>query len=382
MKTPIYLDSHATTKIDERVLSEMMIYFRKDYANPSSIDHIQGNQVSEKVEESRSEIAECINAYEDEIIFTSGATESNNLSILGVAKSLKSKGNHIITTKMEHKAILNTCSKLEEEDFDVTYLEVNKNGQISLQKLKDAINKRTILVSVMAANNEIGSILPIEKIGEILKDKDILFHTDATQIIAYKKIDVKKMNIDLMSISGHKIYGPKGIGALYVKRGIKLTPIMYGGGQERGIRPGTLNVPGIIGLSKAMRLVNEERIENSEKILRLRNLFIDILSKNIEFQLNGSLDQRLPNNISIFIPGIDAKALITKVKDYVSISAGSACNTDRVNPSHVMIGMGHDKERAFSTIRIGISKHNTEEEILFAAEKISQGINKMLNFFN
>ncbi len=379
---PIYLDNHATTKMDKRVLESMMPFFTEDYANPSSIDHIQGNKVLGKVNEARELIAEKINASEDEIIFTSGATESDNIAITGIARSLKEKGNHIITTNIEHKAILESCSGLKREGFDVTYLQVNRKGEIDLEELKNSINDKTILISIMSANNEVGSIFPISDIGKIAGENGILFHTDATQIISYKKMDVEEMGIDLMSISGHKIYGPKGVGALYVKRGIRINPLIYGGGQERNIRPGTLNVPGIIGLARAFELSDKEREKNTLEIKRLRDLFLEIISKDLDLELNGSIENRLPNNLSLYIRGIDAKALITKVKEYVSISTGSACNTDTVKPSYVITGMGYEKERAFSTIRIGLSKYSTEEEIRFVAGKLSKDIKKMLNFFN
>jgi cysteine desulfurase len=382
MKIPIYLDNHATTKMDERVLESMIPFFIEEFANPSSIDHIQGNKVLENVNEARKLIAEKINASEDEIIFTSGATESDNIAITGIARSLKEKGNHIITTNIEHKAILESCSELERNGFEVTYLRVNRKGEMDLEELKNSITDKTILISIMSANNEIGSIFPIRDIGKIARQNGVLFHTDATQIISYKKMDVERMEIDLMSISGHKIYGPKGVGALYVKRGIRINPLIYGGGQERNIRPGTLNVPGIIGLARALELADKEREKNSLEIKRLRDLFLEIISREVDLELNGSIDNRLPNNLSLYIKGIEAKALITKVKEYISISAGSACNTDTVKPSYVIVGMGYEKERAFSTIRLGLSKYNTEKEIRFAAEKLSQNIGKMLNFFN
>lgn len=380
MKTPIYLDNHATTKIDERVLDSIMPFLTENYGNPSSKDNLYGNIAISAIHKSREKVAIAINASSDEIIFTSGATESDNLAIVGVAKKLKERGNHIITTKVEHKAILDSCEKLSEEGFEITYLNVDINGNINIEDLKSEIKKDTILISIMAANNEIGTIFPLKEIGKIAKENNILFHSDATQAVGYIDIDVEEMNLDLISLSGHKIHGPKGVGVLFVKRGLILSPITFGGGQERNIRSGTLNVPGIVGIGRSMEIAKKDMKNNYEKVKNMRDFLYNSIRSKIDIEVNGSMENRLPGNLSIFIEGINSKALMSLTKNEIAISAGSACNSEDITPSHVILALGHDKDRAYSTIRIGISKFNTIEEMKKTAEVLLSAIKKLKMF--
>ncbi len=380
---PIYLDSHATTPIDKRVLDIMLPYFTEKFGNPSSIDHLYGNEVLKDIKQARINISKLINCDEDEIIFTSGATESDNMSIFGIAKNYQNKGKHIITTKIEHKAILESCKQLEKEGFEITYLNVDSKGYISLKELENSITKETILVSIIAANNEIGTIQNLKKIGEICKNKKIIFHTDAAQAFGHIELDVKKMNIHLMSISGHKIYGPKGIGALYIRKSseprIKLKPLLFGGGQEEGIRVGTLNVSGIIGLGKAAEISKEE-IKNTDKIRELKIYLYNKLKEESEIEINGDITNNLAHNLNIYFKGIESKAILNLVKNSVAISAGSACSTDSIKPSHVILALGYDEERAYSSLRFGLLRTTTKEEIDKVSEEIIKAVKK-LNMF-
>jgi cysteine desulfurase len=376
MNKSIYLDNHATTKMDERVLKEMLPYFCDKYGNPASIDHIYGNETQTAVDEARKKIASSINANEEEIIFTSGATESDNLALSGIVEYLKNKGNHIITTKIEHKAILDTCKKLESKGFKISYLDVNKEGVIDLKELNECIRPETILISIMAANNEIGVIQPIKKIGELAKNNNIVFHTDAAQAFGYISLNVNENKIDLMSLSGHKIYGPKGIGILYVRKGVKLEPLILGGGHERGLRSGTLNTPLIVGMGKACEIFKKEDII---KIKQLRDKLFDGIKSKSNIELNGSFENRLPNNLNIYLPGISAKALINEVKDKIAISSGSACTSTEIKPSHVILALGYEEGRADSSIRIGLGRFNTEEEINSTIKIINETIYKLNN---
>jgi len=379
MPKPIYLDNNATTPVDSRVFTEILPYYQDKFGNPSSIDHIYGNEAASAIQIAKEQILELIGGKDsEEIIFTSGATESDNLALHGVAKNSVNIGNHIITTKIEHKAILDCCNQLEKEGIDVTYLNVNNKGEIDLEELKKSITKKTILISIMAANNEVGTIQNLKEIGQIAKNHKVLFHTDAAQAFGHINIDIRSMNIDLMSISGHKIYGPKGIGALYVKRGIRLQPLIYGGGQQRGLRSGTLNVPGIVGLGVAAKYAKLEMKKNYDKVKRLRDeLFKQITTKNDNCELNGSITNRLPNNLSIYVKGVEAKALINEVKDEIAISAGSACTAESVKPSHVISALGYDEDRAFSTIRMGLGKTFNEKELVITTEVLTKAIKKL-----
>jgi cysteine desulfurase len=382
MERPIYLDCHATTPMDEIVLKEMLPYFCDKFGNSSSIDHIYGNEAQSAINKARLQVADLIGCEPEEIIFTSGATESNNLAIFGIADKLKEQGNHIITSRTEHKAILDSCKSLESKGYDITYLEVNKNGEIDLEELKRSITSKTILITIMSANNEVGTIAPLKKIGGIAHENNVIFHTDSAQACGHIPLNVKDMNIDMMSISGHKMYGPKGIGALYVRNKnplVKITPIIYGGGHEKGFRSGTLNVPSIVGLGKASELANNEMVEISKKILKLRNMLFDGISSKVKVEINGISKNKLTQNLNLYFEDVDAKALINEVKNDLAISTGSACNSEDIRPSHVLIGMGMSEERAYSSIRFGLGKGTTEENIKVAINKIIESVLKLRN---
>ena len=370
VKLPIYLDSHATTPVDMRVFEEMRPYFTEIFGNASSLDHSVGYDASVAVQKSREKIAKLISADADEIIFTSGATESDNLALTGVMK--KSVGDHMITCVTEHKAILDTAYHLEESGKKVTYLPVDKFGLVNPESVREAITDRTSLISIMFANNEIGTIANIQEIGKIAHDHNVLFHTDAAQAVGHVPINVRKMNIDLMSFSSHKIYGPKGIGALYVRSimpRVKIGPIIYGGGQERNIRSGTLNVPGIVGFAKAVEIAHKEMESENIKLKRLTTQIFDKLCL-IGAKLNGHPVNRLAHNLNVRFDGIDGKAIINSVSKKLAISAGSACTTQRVEPSHVLMALGLTEEQAHNSIRIGCGRFNTEEEIKFASDEL------------
>jgi len=376
---PIYLDSHATTPVDPRVFEEMKPYFTEKFGNASSLDHSHGYDASVAVSESRETIAKAIGANMDEIIFTSGATESDNLALVGVIERNKDKGNHLITCVTEHKAILDTARHLEELGNKVTYLPVDEFGLIDLEKLKQAITDETVLISIMFANNEIGTIANIAEIGKIAHENDVLFHTDAAQAVGHIPIDVQKLNIDLMSFSSHKIYGPKGIGALYI-RGIlprvKIDSIVYGGGQERGIRSGTLNVPGIVGFAKAIEIAQEERDSENIKFKKWTDNMLKKLSE-VGGKLNGHPTNRLAHNLNIRFEGIESKAIINSVSKKLAISAGSACTTQMVEPSHVLLALGLNEEQTHSSIRIGCNRFNTDEEIGIATNEILKALESL-----
>lgn len=376
IKFPIYLDHHATTPVDPRVLEEMLPYFTNHFGNASSLDHSYGYDASVAVEKAREQIANTINARHDEIIFTSGATESDNLALIGTMEKYKDKGNHLITCVTEHKAVLDTAQHLESLGKKITYLPVNEFGEIDLDLLKKSITDKTVMISIMAANNEIGTIADIEKIGKIAHDAGVIFHTDAAQAVGHIPIDVEKMNIDLMSISAHKVYGPKGIGSLYVRsRNPRVKPmsIMFGGGQERNIRSGTLNVPGIVGFGKALEIASKEMNDANK---RFRSWTQEILHKfeNIGGRLNGHPVKRLAHNLNIYFNGVEGKAIINSVSGKIAISAGSACTTQLVEPSHVLLALGSNEERAHSSIRIGLGRFNTKQEIDFVTNEIISAV--------
>ena len=365
MKFPIYLDAHATTPVDPTVLDTMMPYFTENFGNASSLDHPYGYDASVAVQSARETIATGINAHIDEIVFTSGATESDNLALMGVMEKYKEKGNHLITCKTEHKAVLDCAKHLEKNGCDVTYLSVNEFGEINLDELESAITDKTVLISIMAANNEIGTIADLEKIGKIAHDHDVLFHTDAAQAVGHIPIDVQKMNIDLMSFSSHKLYGPKGIGALFVrslKPRVKLDSIVYGGGQERNIRSGTLNVPGIVGFAKAVEIAQKEMDDENERYKKWTDMLLEELEKD-GGKLNGHREKRLPHNLNVRFDGIESKAIINSVSKKIAISAGSACTTQVVEPSHVLLALGLDEDQSHQSIRIGLGRLNTEDEV-------------------
>jgi cysteine desulfurase len=373
MKLPIYMDHNATTPVDPRVLETMIPYFTEIYGNAASIDHEYGNQALRGVEEAREKISYAINCLPEEIIFTSGATESDNLAILGVAQQYQSKGKHIITCKTEHKAVLDTCSYLESQGWEVTYLPVDQYGLVNPDDVKKAITNDTILISIMAATNEIGTLAPIAEIGAVAHEAGVIFHTDATQAVGYIPIDVQKMNVDLLSLSGHKVYGPKGIGALYVRSRnprVKLAEQIHGGGHERGIRSGTLNVPGIVGLGKAIEISKAEMIFESNRLSQMCDAFIEKLINGISgIELNGHPIKRLPNNLNVYFPGIESRSLLIRLKPFLAISNGSACSTSSVNPSHVIIALGYSELRAYSSLRISLGRFIDDDMINFAATK-------------
>ena len=373
IKFPIYLDSHATTPVDPRVFEEMRPYFTEHFGNASSLDHSFGYDASIAVSQSREKLAKAIGANMDEILFTSGATESDNLALLGVMERNKNKGNHLITCVTEHKAILDTAKHLEKQGYKVTYLLVDEFGLINLEDLKNSITDETVLISIMFANNEIGTIQNITAIGKIAHEHDVLFHTDAAQALGHISIDVKKMNIDLMSMSSHKIYGPKGIGALYIRSimpRVKINSIVYGGGQERNIRSGTLNVPGIVGFAKAVEIAIDEMDSENTKYKKWTDIMLEKFA-TVGGKLNGHPENRLVHNLNVRFEGVQSKSIINTVSKKIAISAGSACTADLVEPSHVLLAMGLNENQAHNAIRIGCNRFNTDEEIEFAINEIS-----------
>lgn len=369
-----YFDNSATTKIDDEVLESMMPYLKEFYGNASSIYKL-GQVSKNKIEEVRENISKIINCNPDEIYFTSGGSESNNLAIKGIMRANKNKGNHLITSKIEHPSILNTCKELEQEGFDVSYISVDKEGNLNLKELKNSIKENTVLVSIMYANNEIGTIQNIEEIAKICKEKNVILHTDAVQAIGSINIDVRKSNIDSMSLSSHKFYGPKGIGLLYVKKSIKFNPIINGGHQERNKRAGTENVASIVGMGKALEVINKTLQEKNEYIGNLRNYFESEIKKIANVKVNGNIENRLPGLSSITIKGVSNDTMIIglDMKD-ICISAGSACTSGSIEPSHVLKAIGLNTRESKSTIRVSIGKHNTREEVDYLVKSIKEVI--------
>jgi cysteine desulfurase len=380
MKTPIYLDSHATTKVDPRVLDAMLPYFTEYFGNAASRNHEFGWAAEQGVEKARKQVADLIGASPREVIFTSGATESDNLAIKGVAEMYAEKGNHIITAATEHKAVLDTCKKLEKNGYRVTYLPVQGDGLVDLEMLKEAITDKTILVSIMYANNEIGVIQPVAEIGKICRERGVLFHTDGVQAVGKVPIDVNKDNIDIMSITAHKLYGPKGVGALYVRRKnprVQLTAQMDGGGHERGMRSGTLNVPGIVGLGEACAICQKEMPEESRRLMYLRDRLRTRLEEGLdEIYLNGSWEHRLPHSLNLSFAYVEGESLLMGIND-VAVSSGSACTSATLEPSYVLKALGLGDDIAHSSIRFGIGRFNTEEEIDYVADKLIHVVRKL-----
>lgn len=363
---PIYLDNHATTPLDERVLAAMLPYFTEHFGNPSSISHAYGWEAEAAVKKARQTLADAINATPEEIVFTSGATEANNLAIKGVAEAYFSKGRHIITLQTEHNAVLDPCEYLQTLGFEVTYLPVKSDGLIDLAQLEQVIRPDTILVSVMAANNEIGVIQPLAEIGAICRQHQVFLHTDAAQAIAKIPLDVEAMNIDLMSLTAHKVYGPKGIGALYVRRRhkrVQLSAQLHGGGHERGMRSGTLATAQIVGLASAVALGLEEQPNESQRLNELRQRLWQPLSQIEGIHLNGHPTQRLPGNLNISVEGVDGAALLLGLQPVVAVSSGAACSSVKTAPSHVLRALGHSEQLAYASIRFGIGRCNTAAEI-------------------
>lgn len=378
VKTPIYLDNHATTRVDPRVVEVMLPYLTEIYGNAGSRNHAFGWAAQEAVERAREQVADLIGADPKEIVFTSGATESDNIAVLGVARFYKDKGRHIVTTNIEHKAILDTCHALEKEGFEVTYLPVNPEGLVTAQQVRDAIRPDTTLVSIMWANNEIGVVEPIAEIGAVCREKGVIFHTDAVQGLGRIPFDVREMHVDLVSISAHKMYGPKGIGALYVRRGrprIRLEPIVYGGGQERGVRSGTHAVHQIVGLGKAAELAKASLTNGEvERVRALRDRLWTKLRENLdEIYLNGSWEHRLPHNLNVSFAFCEGEAMMMAIKD-LAVSSGSACTSASLEPSYVLRALGVDVELAHTSIRFGIGRFNTEEEIDYAVALITEKV--------
>ncbi|MBR8827654.1 MAG: IscS subfamily cysteine desulfurase [Gomphosphaeria aponina SAG 52.96 = DSM 107014] len=382
-KNPIYLDCHATTPMDKRVLQEMLPYFTEHFGNPSSITHAYGWEAEAAVKTARNTIADAIHCNQSEIIFTSGATEANNLAIKGVAEAYFSKGQHIITVQTEHRAVLDPCKYLETLGFQVTFLPVQKDGLIDLAQLEKAIRPDTILVSVMAANNEIGVIQPLAAIGEICRQHKVLFHTDAAQAIGKIPLDVENMKIDLMSLTGHKVYGPKGIGALYLRRRnprVQIAAQIVGGGQERGIRSGTLYTPQIVGFAKAVALGLAEMESETKRQLQLRELLWQNLNQLEGIHLNGHPKQRLPGNLNVSVEGVDGTALLLSLQQVCAISAGSACSSSSIAPSHVLTALGHGEKLAYASLRFGIGRFNTKAEIEQVSQEILTSIKSLRKF--
>ena len=375
----VYLDYQATTPCDPRVLETMLPYFTEDFGNPHSSSHVFGWRARDAVEKAREDVAKVIHADAKEIVFTSGATESNNLAIQGIAQFYKDKKNHIITCVTEHKCVLDSCRHLEAQGFEITYVPVQDNGIIDLDVLKRSIKDSTILVSVMAVNNEIGVIQPIKEIGKICRERGVFFHTDAAQAIGKLEIDVKDMCIDLLSISGHKIYGPKGIGALYVGRHprVRLQALIHGGGQERGMRSGTLPTPLCVGLGKACELAKQEMNEESKRIQKLRDtLYTGITSQIDEVYVNGDLEIRIPGNLNISFAYVEGEGLMGDISD-LCVSSGSACTSESLEPSYVLRSLGVSEDLAHTSLRFGIGRFTTEEEIHYTISRVVEAVKRL-----
>ncbi len=374
----MYFDNAATTRLDDEVLQEMLPYLKENYGNASSIYKL-GRESRKAVEESREKISKVLNCKTNEIYFTAGGSESDNTAIKGIAKANKKKGNHIITSKIEHPAVLETCKQLEKEGFEITYISVDENGIVDLEELKKSIKPTTILITIMFANNEIGTIQPIEEIGEIAKESNIYFHTDAVQAVGNAKIDVQKLNIDSLSLSGHKIYGPKGIGALYVKTGVKFEKFIDGGHQERNKRAGTENVAGIVGIGKSIELAYENLNEHNKKIKELRDYYVEQVKEKIPYiKINGDMEKRLPGNCNISFRFIEGEGLLLNLDlKGICASSGSACTSGSLDPSHVLLAIGLPHEIAHGSLRISIGKYNTKEEIDYLVENLVEIVNRL-----
>jgi cysteine desulfurase len=380
MKLPIYMDYHATTPVDPRVIEAMLPYFTQHFGNAASRNHAFGWEAEEAVETARKQVADLIGANPKEIIFTSGATESNNLAIKGVAEMYREKGNHIITCVIEHKAVIDTCKKLEKQGYRVTYLPVQKNGRIDIEDLRAAITDKTILITIMTANNEIGVLQPVAEIGAIAKEKGILFHTDAVQAVGKVPFNVTEAKTDLASITAHKMYGPKGVGALYVRRRnprVLLAEQINGGGHERGMRSGTLNVPGIVGLGKAAEICRLEMASEGERLRKLRDELNEKLHARLyELYINGSMEHRLPHNLNVSFAYVEGESLLMGIND-VAVSSGSACTSASLEPSYVLKALGAGDDLAHSSIRFGLGRFTTEEEVDYVVEKLTTVVRRL-----
>lgn len=378
MKTNIYFDNAATTPVRKEVFDEILPYFTEHYGNASSV-YTVARESKKALEKAREQVAKALNAETEEIYFTAGGSESDNFALKGVAEAMEKKGKHIITTKIEHHAILHTCEYLQERGFEVTYLPVDEYGKISLEDLKKAIREDTILISVMFANNEIGTIQPIKEIGEIAREKGIYFHTDAVQAVGHVKIDVKEMNIDLLSLSGHKLCAPKGIGAIYIKKGVNIRPFVHGGAQEKRRRAGTENIAGIVGLGKAIELANVEIEENTKKLVYLRDKLIKRILEKIPYsKLNGHPIDRLPGNCNISFEFVEGESMLLLLDSKgIAASSGSACTSGSLDPSHVLLAIGLPHEKAHGSLRMTLEHYNTEEEVDVVLKELPSIVSKL-----
>lgn len=377
---PIYLDNHATTPVDERVLTAMLPYFTEHFGNPASVSHVYGWEAQAAVKKSREILAAAINATPEEIIFTSGATEANNLAIKGVAEAYFQKGQHIITVATEHNAVLDPCNYLQSLGFEITILPVQKDGLINTSDLEKALRPDTILVSVMAANNEIGVLQPLAEIGSICRERGVIFHSDAAQAIGKIPLDVQAMKIDLLSLTAHKIYGPKGIGALYVRRRnprVQIAPQLHGGGHERGMRSGTLYTPQIVGFAKAVEIALQEQTTENQRLAQLRLRLWEVISRLEGIHLNGHPNQRLAGNLNISVEGVDGAALLLALQPVVAVSSGAACSSATTTPSHVLKALGHPEKLASASVRFGIGRFNTAQEIDMVAKHVVSTIQSL-----
>jgi cysteine desulfurase len=380
VKLPIYMDNHATTPLDPRVLDAMMPYLTNRFGNAASRNHQFGWEAEQAVEEGRRQVAALIGADHREIVFTSGATESDNLAVKGVARMYREKGDHIITSVTEHKAILDTCKHLEKEGFRVTFLPVQASGLIDLDQLRNAITEKTILISIMAANNEVGVLQDIREIGKTARERGVLFHTDAVQAAGKVPFNVNEMNVDIASLSAHKMYGPKGAGALYVRRRnprVLLEPIIDGGGHERGMRSGTLNVPGIVGFGKAAEIARQELEKESAETFRLRERLRTTLERELdEIYINGDLERRLPGNLNMSFAYVEGESLLMGIND-IAVSSGSACTSASLEPSYVLKALGVGEDLAHTSIRFGVGRFNTEEEVDYVANRVIETVRRL-----
>lgn len=374
----VYMDYASTTPIDPRVLKVMIPFLKKKFGNPMSL-HYYGFEAKKALEEARETVAKSMNANFNEIIFTSSATESNNLAIKGVAFANKDKGNHIIVSSIEHKCVLESAKWLEKFGFKVDYLPVDKDGVVDVEKLKSMIRKETILVSVMHANNEIGTIEPVEEIGKICKEEGVYFHSDAAQSFGKIQVDVKKFNVDLLTVSSHKMYGPKGVAALYLKEGTKIEPILHGGGHEFGLRASTVNVPAIVGFAEAVRIAEREMEEEGRRLRRFRdNIIKEVLDKIDDSHLNGHPLKRLPNNVNFWFGGVDGEVLVGILDEYgVCASSGSACHLTSLEPSHVLLAIGLRLEEAMGSLRLSMGRWTTKEEVDYVLEVLPKAVEKV-----
>ena len=380
MNLPVYMDNHSTTKVDPRVVEEMLPYFTVYFGNAASRNHSFGWDADKAVEAARERLARIINAESREIIFTSGATESNNLALKGVAEMYVEKGNHIITQVTEHRSVLDTAKRLEKSGMNVTYLPVDKDGLVDPEDVRKAITDRTVLISIMLVNNEIGVIQPVEEIGKIAKERGVLFHCDATQGVGKIPVNVQSMGVDLLSYTAHKLYGPKGVGALYVRRKnprVRLSPMMDGGGHERGMRSGTLNVPGIVGFGKACEVAMEVMEQESAMLLNLRErLRKGIMDSLDEVSVNGHLTKRMPGNLNLSFAYVEGESLLMGLRE-IALSSGSACTSATLEPSYVLQALGVSPELAHSSVRFGLGRFNTEEEVDYAIKRVVETVNRL-----